>query len=77
MDIYNVYFAALVLFVIALWYHQQQQEKHVTKQESLALPARDGDAAARKFKWEYLGVYACVVAADWLQVYQIWPWHFF
>ena len=76
MDFYNVYFAALVLFVLALWYHQHQQEKQVTKQESLALPAGDGNAAARKFKWEYLGVYAWVVAADWLQVFQTWRWDF-
>ena len=70
MELYNAYFGILVLISVALAYHRHKVDKHAPTTESLSLHAGDGKAAANKFKKEYFSVYALVVAADWLQVWQ-------
>ncbi|KAK5168192.1 uncharacterized protein LTR77_006761 [Saxophila tyrrhenica] len=67
MELYGIYFAALVCFNIALAAHRHQTDKHAPLQETLALPSSDSKGAASKFKREYFGLYALVMAADWLQ----------
>lgn len=68
MELYGIYFAALVCFNIALAYHRHQTDKNASAKESLALPSGDSKAVATKFKREYFSLYALVMAADWLQV---------
>jgi len=71
MELYGIYFAALILFNAALAFHRHQSDKNASAKESLALPSgdsRDSKAVATKFKREYFGLYALVMAADWLQV---------
>ena len=68
MELYTLYFAALALFNVALTYHRHQSDKRATPKESLDLPAGDSNLAATRFKHEYLGFWALVIAADWLQV---------
>ena len=68
MEPYGGYLLALTAFNIALAYHRYYSDKDDTEEESLALPGVDGKAAATKFKWQYFGLYALVMTADWLQV---------
>lgn len=68
MELYGIYFAALICFNAALAYHRHQSDKNVSTKDTLALPSGGGKSAANKFKWTYFGLYALVVAADWLQV---------
>ena len=68
MELYGIYFAALVSFNVALALYRHQSDKHVSQHETLALPAGDSKASAMKFKKEFFTWYCLVVAADWLQV---------
>ena len=68
MELYNIYFLALVSFCGALAYHRHHVEKNADRMESLALPMSHDKIAATKFKRDYFSVYGLVVAADWLQV---------
>jgi len=68
MEFYVGYFAALVLFNVALVYYRIQRNKQVDVTESIALPGSCEQTTARKFKAIYFGVYILATAADWLQV---------
>lgn len=74
MELYGVYFAALVLFNAALAYHKHQQSKNEgSKEESLALPQGEGREDACNFKFTYSAVYLLAMAADWVQVGLVCP----
>ena len=73
MELYNFYLASLVLLNVALAYHRHRNDKDSKGEEILALPAGDSGKEAKRYQWEYFGLYALVMAADWLQVSSTYP----
>lgn len=73
MEFYAGYFAFLAFCNVAFAYHRYRRteldEGKVVAEETLALPKDGaGKEKAKRFKLVYFGVYALVMAADWLQV---------